>query len=154
MPRPHSFQRLLFAGTPGLFPMHRFRFIHFQIEARVCQKALFRALVTVEEELQVVVLRYELAIRDEGGGRLRGVERPRGPCADPNEAAKSKEGRALEDRSAFVSEAEAARSKERNATTGHRFAVTRWRREGDLNRRVPSNRGFAAILEAFVILRR
>jgi len=66
-------------------------------------------------------------------GRLRGVERPRGPCADPNEAAKSKEGRALEDRSALLSEAEAARFKERNATTGHRFAVTRWRSEVNSN---------------------
>jgi hypothetical protein len=32
-----------------------------------------------------------------------------------------------------VSEAEAARFKERNAATGHRFAVTHWRRGGDLN---------------------
>ena len=55
--------------------------------------------------------------------------------ADPNEAAKSKEGRALEDRSALVSEAEAARFKERNATTGHRFAVTHWRSEKDSNPR-------------------
>jgi alkanesulfonate monooxygenase SsuD/methylene tetrahydromethanopterin reductase-like flavin-dependent oxidoreductase (luciferase family) len=63
---------------------------------------------------------------EEGGPGMGSISRPE-PCADPNEAAKSKEGRALEDRSALVSEAEAARFKERNAITGHRFAVTHWR---------------------------
>ena len=43
-----------------------------------------------------------------------------------------------------MSEAEAARFKERNATTGHRFAVTHWRSEMDSNRRSRSFRAQAA----------
>ena len=53
-----------------------------------------------------------------------------------------------------MSEAEAARFKERNATTGHRFAVTHWRRGVDLNLQDPSiSRSFCGLRAISILWR-